>query len=168
VTISALGTDIDGELIKDAVTGLPDRRALEHCRRSWQSREPTEPTPHAVLFMDIDDFKQVNDRLGHAAGDRVLAELAERWEGCIRGEDLIARYGGDEFVVLVKQVSCRREVEPIVKRLTLATQRPIEIDEQTIKLSVTIGVAIAEDTTDDLGQSIAAADSDMYAAKRQP
>ncbi len=167
VIISAVGTNIDGELITDAVTGLPDRRALEHFCRLWQSGVPTEPTPHAVLFLDIDDFKQVNDLLGHAAGDQVLAELAKRWKGCIREEDLIARYGGDEFVVLVKQVSSRREVEPIVKRLSLATQSPIEIGGETLKISVTIGMALAEGTTIDLAQTIAAADIDMYATKKQ-
>ncbi|MCG8451374.1 MAG: GGDEF domain-containing protein, partial [Pirellulales bacterium] len=149
----------------DALTGLPDRRELQ--RHYEHLRQSASPTPHAVLFMDLDHFKRVNDGLGHAVGDKVLAELASRWQACVREGDLVARYGGDEFVALLASVANRQAVELIAARLAEATSQPVSVGKDELSLTVTIGIAFTEDPSNDLNALIAAADHAMYAAKKE-
>ena len=151
----------------DAVTALPDRRALADRIQSW-NHESGGATPFAVLFLDLDDFKHVNDVHGHPTGDVVLRELAARWSGCIRDGDLVARYGGDEFVVLVQGVTDRAEVEPVIRRLRDATQRPVDLGELQLHVHATVGAALPPGDGTTLEELIAAADRDMYARKRRP
>jgi diguanylate cyclase (GGDEF)-like protein len=159
----------DGNAI-DALTGLADRRALAPRLALWQQQ--SSAWPFAVLFLDLDNFKQVNDRHGHAVGDRVLRALAKRWQRCIRDDhavgDLLVRYGGDEFVVLLSGISNCEEAQPVVTRLKSATREPIELEGHEFVLNASIGVAIAPTGSPaDLDALIASADSKMYATKRQ-
>lgn len=151
----------------DAVTGLPDRRALESQRQLWQTEAKTDAIPHALLFMDLVGFKQINDQHGHALGDKVLQALAERWQHSLRHGDLIVRYGGDEFVVLLRGVDSRKSAQPIIERLQKVTEKPLEIDGQLLQGKVTIGLALASDLSVDLETLLAVADQAMYAAKRE-
>lgn len=151
---------------RDVVTGLPDRRALTEHRARWQ-RDAGRAVPYAALFLDLDNYKRVNDAWGHAIGDKVLAILAERWRQSLRCGDLIVRYGGDEFVALVVGVQSHEAAEPIVDRLRRATAVPLEVGGHRLEITATIGVALAGDGTASLDQLIASADKAMYAAKRR-
>jgi diguanylate cyclase (GGDEF)-like protein len=150
----------------DALTGLPDRRAIAARAADWRHGSADQAAAFAVLFLDLDDFKSVNDRHGHATGDRVLEELAQRWVRCVRDDDLVARYGGDEFVVLLKDIASAIDAEPIVRRLKESTSEPIDFGELQVHVTATIGIVAGKSngaTVDDL---VDAADRDMYARKR--
>ncbi|MEM8864846.1 MAG: GGDEF domain-containing protein [Planctomycetota bacterium] len=148
-------------LSHDVVTELPDRRALE---RELGNRFE-EGKPFALLFVDLNGFKQVNDTLGHLAGDRTLREVAHRFRDALRDEDLVARYGGDEFVVLADGVSNHAAAEQIIARLELAVAEPIESAGAT-PISASIGVAFSVDDFESPQAMLHAADRRMYAHKR--
>ena len=152
---------------RDPLTGLPDRRAIGPWIAGLQRDGSGANLPFALLFLDLNDFKSVNDDHGHAAGDAVLAELAARWCSTVRDGDLVTRYGGDEFVILLRNVADREAADPVVERLRIATLAPIAISGTAITLSATIGVALSDG--DDASQEhlIAEADEDMYARKRR-
>jgi diguanylate cyclase (GGDEF)-like protein len=146
----------------DALTGLSDRRGIVAWTRRALQREQDESCFVALLFLDLVGFKQVNDTYGHALGDAVLCELSVRWHKCLRAHDLVARYGGDEFVVLLDDVSSRSSVAPIVERLTAATGIPIVAKAKTVTVGVTIGVALGDLREISIDRLIEQADSDMY------
>ncbi|MGI9457128.1 MAG: GGDEF domain-containing protein [Aeoliella sp.] len=152
---------------RDALTGLPDRSALAAQYQRWQQAAGANSPAFAVLFMDLDRFKSINDRHGHAVGDRVLVELANRWQGCVREADLVARYGGDEFVVLLAGITSHAEVAPVITRLSAAASRPIVVEQDEFHVGVTIGVAIADSETSSLQQLLTRADRNMYDVKQQ-
>lgn len=153
-------------LNRDALTGLPDRRELVCHYQRWQQAPTGQPSPCAVLFMDLDQFKQVNDQFGHIVGDEVLVALSSRWQNCVRDDDLIARYGGDEFVALIANINNRAEIAPVLARLSAVTQEPVVVGNEQVSLSVSIGVALSSQNSNHLEQLIHAADQDMYAVKR--
>ncbi len=152
-------------LARDALTNLPDRRAVAARAAAWR-RDAAPTTPRfAVLFLDLDDFKQVNDRHGHAVGDAVLKALAERWVDCVRDGDLVARYGGDEFVVLVQGATTPEEIEPVVRRLENAARQPVNVGDLSLQVSGTVGWSTPVDADWTIDALVAAADRDMYARK---
>jgi diguanylate cyclase len=152
---------------QDPLTGLPNRSSFR--RHLEDVLVPTRRTRHtlAVLFIDIDDFKVINDSLGHAVGDAVLVEVAERLAACVGPGDLVARLGGDEFVILI---SSRRPgcdtAEDIAERVLAMLAHPFPILGDTVSVAVSIGIAIARPDMDDAGRLLAEADLAMYAAKR--
>jgi diguanylate cyclase (GGDEF)-like protein len=120
----------------------------------------------AVLFIDLDNFKQINDRNGHLIGDGVLREVAKRLQSCVRECDHVTRYGGDEFVVLLERVSGLAEVEPVVARIRAALSEPAILSEVRFSLSLSIGVAKSAPHLRSPEDVLAEADRAMYAAKR--
>ena len=157
----------DGSPSCDPLTGLPDRRAIG----PWIAGLPQDGfgarRPFAVLFLDLDDFKLVNDAHGHVAGDAVLAELAQRWSSALSDGDMVSRNGGDEVVILLKNVADVESAEPVVERLRIATLAPVAVGGTEVSLSATIGIAVSVDGNASMESLIAAADEDMYARKRR-
>jgi diguanylate cyclase (GGDEF)-like protein len=151
----------------DPLTGLPDRDALMARLKSMLDRVATTKQRFAVLFIDVDEFKQVNDRFGHLVGDQVLREVAQRLAACVRSGDQLARFGGDEFVLLVDGIgSSGRGVRAVVNRIRSAFKPPFALPSGDVQMSVSVGVAepsAACRAADDL---LRAADRAMYAAKR--
>ena len=151
----------------DALTGLPDRRAIADRVAAWRQSNAAAALPFAVLFLDMDDFKRINDEHGHAMGDRVLEAFAQRLAPSVRDGDLVARYGGDEFVILLKNGATVDEAEPVVARLVDCGADLLELAGRRLHVHATIGVAVSEDSARPIEELIAAADRDMYARKRR-
>lgn len=150
----------------DALTGLPNRYLLHDRMVGALARAERAGGHLSVLFLDLDHFKQVNDTLGHKAGDRLLQEVARRLRDCVRETDTVARIGGDEFVVLLESIHERAHAVQVADKIRAALQQPITIGQHTLQITPSIGAAHFPDhglTTDQL---MAQADDAMYHAKR--
>ncbi len=151
----------------DALTDLPNRsmlqdhlhRALSYAHRSGQSI--------GVLFVDLDNFKSVNDGLGHAAGDRVLEAVAKRLQECHRGEDLVARQGGDEFVVVLDHIENTRQISVVARKICDALDRPVEIDGRSYFVTASIGISVYPRDGETVEELLKNADAAMYRAKEK-
>lgn len=152
----------------DMLTGLPNRLMLHQRLQHATMQSERRRLRLAVLYIDIDGFKQVNDTHGHAVGDQLLEQLARRMENVLREGDTLARLGGDEFVALLSDLSSLSEVEPIVRRLIGTVAEPVLVDNTEIRVSASIGIAFSphtEVTTPEL--LLQQADEAMYMAKQQ-
>ena len=125
----------------DALTGLANRVLLAERVTAAIDQASVTGDHVSVLFLDLDDFKNVNDTLGHAAGDALLVEVARRIESCLRPGDTAARLGGDEFAVLVPNVSHEVEVRAIADRVLIAIGDPIQLEGRHVTIGVSIGIA---------------------------
>jgi diguanylate cyclase (GGDEF)-like protein len=150
----------------DPLTGLFDRAYILEKLRNLVGSDREGDGSCVVLFIDVDGFKQVNDSFGHLVGDRVLSEVARRLAGSVRTRDHIARFGGDEFLVVLERVNDPRVIEPVVRRIQVAFDRPIVLPQGEVTLSVSVGAAQANETGGSAEMLIDAADRAMYAAKR--
>jgi diguanylate cyclase (GGDEF)-like protein len=151
--------------LHDPLTGLPNRALfLDRLGVALDRSRRTSGTV-AVLFLDVDNFKQVNDTLGHAAGDRLLAVLADRLRAMLRPMDTVARFGGDEFTLLFEDLSSEREVVLVAERISRAARVPIRIDESELSVTVSIGIAVVDDPVVPPETVIREADAAMYRAK---
>jgi len=147
----------------DTLTGLPNRSSL--LRALAQLLGSNQPL--AALYIDLDRYKIINDTLGHAAGDRALLEIANRLRGAIRPQDMAARMGGDEFVVLLTSTTKRDEIEAIARGILTAIEKPLVLAERAWFMSASIGVAVAPDDARDVEQLVRCADSAMYQVKTE-
>ena len=148
----------------DALTGLPNRLRLTERLEFSIELARRENSRFAVLFVDIDRFKHINDSLGHVFGDRVLIEVARRIRQCLRHVDTIARLGGDEFVLLLHRVEAY-EAELVARRLLDIMTKPFELDGLKFSLSCSIGIALYPEDGETLDDLIKNADSAMYHVK---
>jgi diguanylate cyclase (GGDEF)-like protein/PAS domain S-box-containing protein len=157
------------QALHDAVTGLPNRVLLEDRLTRVLATARRHGRRLAVLFLDLDNFKRVNDSLGHAAGDEVLQTVARRVAGCLRMEDTLARFGGDEFVILMPEISREQDWSHVVDRIGEVLKQPLEMPGRQIVASVSVGVAIggASHPAKDAAALLRDADLAMYAAKQR-
>ena len=149
----------------DALTGLPNRTRLQAFLDAKLKTLPLLEQPLVMLSLDLDRFKPVNDLLGHAAGDRVLNEVSSRLTDCVRHGDLVARVGGDEFVLILSDAGFQDDVENFCKRLIVSLERAIRIDEQEVFISASIGIALAPNDAGNVTEMLRYADIALYEAK---
>jgi diguanylate cyclase (GGDEF)-like protein len=158
--------ELSHQALHDTLTGLPNRALVLDRAEQMLARTARQPGILAgALFIDVDDFKHVNDNLGHAAGDRLLKVVGERLQSTVRGQDTVGRLGGDEFVVLVECRAGEAMPEILVERLTDVLREPVELDDgrEIFSVTVSIGVAIGQYGTPD--ELLRDADLALYAAK---
>ncbi len=152
--------------LHDALTGLPNRRALDHQLDGALARARRHHMLVGVGMLDLDDFKPVNDRLGHAAGDRLLQAVATQLRGALRADDYVARLGGDEFALVFEDLARIEDLEPLLERVRIALERPCRIDAEDIRLHASLGMALFPLHADDSGeQLLRRADQAMYQVK---
>jgi diguanylate cyclase (GGDEF)-like protein len=166
----ATGAQVDEERLsayRDEVTGLANRRAL------WKRFSPIATTPDevklpadcAVIFIDLDNFKTVNDEQGHATGDELLRQIAEQLADCLRPGDFVGRYGGDEFLVVIDQMPLLEPVKTICERIGEAIAKPVTSAGRTWRMTASQGVAHSGAAGRSLAETMAASDQAMYRAK---
>lgn len=149
----------------DELTGLPNRRLfldrleqeVKHAKRNSQTL--------AVLFMDLDGFKEVNDSLGHEFGDRLLTDVAERLTGCVREDDTVARLGGDEFTAILTGVAQREDAELVARAIIDALATPFRVAQHSVRVSVSIGLSFYPQDASSPVALLEAADQVMYSVK---
>jgi diguanylate cyclase (GGDEF)-like protein/PAS domain S-box-containing protein len=163
----ALVEQLRYQAFHDALTGLPNRALFMDRLEHALTRAKRRGSKVAVLFMDLDNFKVINDSLGHKAGDQLLAAVAERLKTCLRPEDTAARLGGDEFTILVEDISSVGEGVQIAERIADILRPPIALEDQEVFTTVSTGIALnstAQEQPDDL---LRYADLAMYRAKHR-
>ena len=149
----------------DALTGIPNRRQFELALQAAVQRAPQRERAFALLYLDIDHFKRINDSHGHAVGDMVLVEFARRVRNVVRSSDLVARLAGDEFTVLLDEVGSPRDVELVAKKIMQAMEAPFVVGSHAIPVGATIGIGLA-DAPGVTAQAISElADGALYEAK---
>lgn len=151
----------------DALTQLPNRLLLMDRLTRAIAGARRRDARAAVLFLDLDNFKQVNDRLGHAAGDQVLKEVAGRLAACTRAADTVSRHGGDEFLVVMAEVGHAEDAVLVADKLAGALADPCQVGGHLIRLGVSIGISLFPDDAEDADRLIEYADAAMYQAKRK-
>ncbi|HJW10798.1 MAG TPA: diguanylate cyclase [Albitalea sp.] len=151
----------------DTLTELPNRTLLLDRFAQASANARRHGTRMALLFLDLDNFKQVNDTLGHAIGDEVLKLVALRLASAVREADTVSRHGGDEFVVLLTEVSQASDALAIADKMIAALGAPSRVGDQVLHLTASIGVSIYPDDGEDANALINRADAAMYRAKRQ-
>jgi diguanylate cyclase (GGDEF)-like protein len=151
----------------DSLTGLPNRRSLPAWYERGLARAVEEASHMAVLFVDLDHFKVVNDTHGHDIGDQLLVEVGHRLRGAVRPNDRVVRYGGDEFVILGNDVVTEHAATRLAERVIELLEAPFEFDMQRIEISASIGIAVVDANSRSMDVVLSSADAAMYEAKNQ-
>jgi len=151
----------------DTLTGLSNRSLLEQYLNTAIISAEESSRKLAVLFIDIDHFKYINDSMGHEAGDLLLKEIAERFRRCLRPEDSVSRLGGDEFVIIVNSIFKKEEVIVIIERLQKQLSHPIILKDKEFNVKASIGISVFPDDARTVQTLIQKADIAMYAAKEK-
>ncbi|MCU0868110.1 MAG: PAS domain S-box protein [Burkholderiales bacterium] len=158
--------ELEHRATHDALTGLANRRLLDDRLAMALASAQRHQRVLAVVFIDLDHFKEVNDSLGHAAGDQLLRSVASRLLACVREGDTVSRQGGDEFVLLLTDQADRGSIELVLTRIRDAVSRPHEVDGRPLAIGCSLGASLYPAHGDDAADLIRAADRAMYAAKQ--
>jgi diguanylate cyclase len=150
----------------DALTGLPNRLHFEEKLRETIAAADRHGRPFAILFLDLDGFKAINDDLGHASGDAVLIEVARRVRRSLRASDTLARIHGDEFVAILPELASLHEAGGLAQGLLAIVGAPIDVDGSTVRVSASIGVGVYPFDGTSARAIVRAADIAMYRAKQ--
>lgn len=150
----------------DPLTGLPNRNLFNRTLDVEFLRFLETKVPFSIMYLDFDDFKKVNDRFGHEAGDELLRKFSHRIKKCIRNTDTIARIGGDEFTVLLKNLRNREQVESIALKMIHAMDEPWIYEEEQVYVTISIGLTWSDDKSS-LAQMLKQADQAMYVTKNK-
>ncbi|CNL48526.1 bifunctional diguanylate cyclase/phosphodiesterase [Yersinia kristensenii] len=151
--------------LHDSLTGLPNRMRMKEFLESKLRNLTAAPHPLVILNVDLDKFKPVNDTFGHIAGDQVLHQVSERLRSCLRDQDLVARQGGDEFILIITGLSSIKEIEDLCTRVIDRIESPYIINDQDIFISASIGIALAPQDSMQAEELLRFADIAMYEAK---
>lgn len=150
----------------DSLTNLPNRRMLLDRLSQALLRAKRHQNTLALMFLDLDYFKAINDTLGHDVGDDLLKEVAERLTRCVRNGDTVSRHGGDEFIILLSEISLPDDAALVAEKIIAAINLPIRIGEHTLNITTSIGIAVYRaNSADTVQQLLKKADAAMYVAK---
>ena len=149
----------------DPLTGLANRTQLTLQIQQAVARSRRDSTQFAVLMLDLNGFKPVNDRFGHAVGDQLLIEIGQRLRAGVRSTDVAARVGGDEFIVLVDAVTSLDHARAIADKLVLQLSQPVQVGDLTVRVGASVGIALFPLQSEDIDRLLELADEDMYRAK---
>ena len=158
---------LEHQAVHDSLTGLPNRTLLLDRIEQALARSARHQTRSAVLFVDLDQFKVINDSLGHAAGDRLLEQVADRFRGAVRGDDTVGRFGGDEFIVLCEEVDDEAGAVEVAERLLESLRPAFALGDAEVVMTASIGIAVATEQATVPEALIRDADAAMYRAKEQ-
>ncbi|MEM8602789.1 MAG: GGDEF domain-containing protein, partial [Cyanobacteria bacterium P01_H01_bin.121] len=154
------------DALHDSLTGLANRKLFgDRLNHRFTAAKRYKDFNFVILFLDLDRFKAVNDRLGHDVGDHLLQQVAERLESLLRDSDTLCRWGGDEFVILLHNFRFHDDVEQLASRLIDSLQQAFMIDEHTVYISTSVGIAFSSNEYQAPGDLIRDADTAMYHAK---
>jgi diguanylate cyclase (GGDEF)-like protein len=152
----------------DPLTDLPNRRLFQDRLEQALTRAARRATRVGLVYVDLDDFKRVNDAYGHAAGDELLREVAHRLSETVRAEDTVARLGGDEFAVVLAEIAGPGDARAVDAKLHEAMEAPFELKDGSLRLRASIGHAVHPDDGRDADTLMRAADAAMYRSKDPP
>jgi len=150
----------------DPLTGLANREYFRTCIACAMARTSRQRSKMALLYFDLDHFKQVNDTLGHAAGDQLLVEVAQRLKGVLRAGDVIARLGGDEFTAIIESVPGVEEIASVAQKIIDELSKPFDLNHTKVHVSASLGITVFPDDGKEFETLLQNADTAMYQAKR--
>jgi diguanylate cyclase (GGDEF)-like protein/PAS domain S-box-containing protein len=164
----ALEERLEHQALYDSLSGLPNRRLfVDRLGQALRRTKRRKGRAVAVLFMDLDGFKVINDSLGHDTGDRLLVEVSKRLRTCLRPEDTLARFGGDEFTVLIEDVEAPDDAVRVAARVVEELREPFTLDGRELYVDASIGVGLGSGGTKSPEELLREADTSMYRAKEE-
>jgi diguanylate cyclase (GGDEF)-like protein len=158
---------IDNLANHDILTGLPNRRLFVELLKQELRKADRQKMKTAVIFIDLDDFKPVNDTIGHSAGDKVLQMVAQRFMSTLRGSDSIARIGGDEFAAIICNIQNKADVEKIANKIVKNFENPFKVESSQFPIGVSMGISIYPDDDNTIDGLLKKADTAMYKIKTE-
>ena len=159
--------ELTRKALHDPLTGLPNRHLFNDRLEQAISYAERYRQKVGLIFIDLDNFKPINDELGHMFGDSVLQTVARRIEGCARKTDTVARFGGEEFVLLLPSITDKADVKNILSRIVNAINKSFDIDGRTARIDASIGISVYPQDAHDMASMVSTADKAMYEAKNK-